>query len=361
MPGSIELPSANGNDERRSSITVRSLSGGVVVVLHGDHDLSTKPQLMEALRRVRRRSRLVIDLQRCTFVDSTIIGATLGAFQADDPGEPKLSVVLPDDTSYVYRALSVIGLHELVPAHLSVEAALGRPLGQGRITNDVRQEERALPIRARITRTCRSFAPAVSSGGRNHPAPRRMRVHGARPPVIRCTSDLEYPGRGRTRHAGGIAVRGASREAFVTGRTWLRRTAARRGRFAARRVVSPRGTSRRARAGFSRRRAPRATRRASARGRRRPRACRSRRSRRWRTRDEPLGSATCQPESWLPPSARRRGWPSPRLRSAAARRLGRACLLGPRPSPGACPARRASLRGGWLPARLAGASAVGSG
>ena len=93
-----------------------------------------------------------------------------------------------------------------------------------------------------------------------------MRVHGARPPVIRCTSDLEYPGGGRTRHAGGIAVRGASREAFVTGRTWLRRTAARRGRFAARRVVRPRGTSRRARAGFSRRRAPRATRRASAHG-----------------------------------------------------------------------------------------------
>ena len=134
-----------------------------------------------------------------------------------------------------------------------------------------------------------------------------MRVHGARPPMIRCTSDLEYPGRGRTRHAGGIAVRGASREAFVTGRTWLRRTAARRGRFAARRVVRPRGAPRRARAGFSRRRAPRATRRGSARGRRRPRACRSRRSRRWRTSDEQLGSATCEPESWLPPSARRRG------------------------------------------------------
>ena len=149
-----------------------------------------------------------------------------------------------------------------------------------------------------------------------HVAPRRMRVHGTRPPVIRCTSDLEYPGRGRTRHAGGIAVRGAPREAFVTGRTWLRRTASRRGRFAARRVVRARGAPRRARAGFSRRRAPRATRRASARGRRRPRACRSRRSRRWRTSDEPLGSATCEPESWLPPSARRRGCPSPRHRCA---------------------------------------------
>jgi anti-anti-sigma factor len=126
MRRSTEVRSANGNDERHSSITVRSLPGGVVVALSGDHDLSTKPQLIEALRRVRRGSRLVIDLQRCTFVDSTIIGAILAAFRAGSSEELHLSVVLPDDTSYVYRALSVMGLHQLVPAHLSVEAALGR-------------------------------------------------------------------------------------------------------------------------------------------------------------------------------------------------------------------------------------------
>ena len=132
MPGSIELRSANGYGEILSSISVRALAGGVVVVLHGDHDLSTKPQLIEALRRVPKRSRLVLDLRRCTFVDSTIIGAIFGSLQTDDPKDPRLSVVLPDDSSFVYRAYSVIGLRELLPAHLSVEAALGRPLGRGR-------------------------------------------------------------------------------------------------------------------------------------------------------------------------------------------------------------------------------------
>ena len=126
MQRSTEARSAHDDDERRSSITVRSLPGGVVVALDGDHDLSTKPQLIAALRRVRRGSRLVIDLQCCTFVDSTIIGTILAAFQAGGREEPHLSVVLPDDTSYVYRAFSVTGLHQLVPAHLSVEAALGR-------------------------------------------------------------------------------------------------------------------------------------------------------------------------------------------------------------------------------------------
>lgn len=103
---------------------MRSLPGGVVVTLSGDHDLSTKPQLLEALGRVRRAPRVVIDLQRCTFVDSTIIGAILAACHAGGSEEPNLSVVLPDDTSYVYRALAVIGLRDLVSAHASVEAAL---------------------------------------------------------------------------------------------------------------------------------------------------------------------------------------------------------------------------------------------
>jgi anti-anti-sigma regulatory factor len=121
-PGSMDRRSTK---DRRSSITVRSLPGGVVVALCGDHELSTKPQLLEALSHVRREQRVVIDLQRCTFVDSTIIGAILAAFQAGGSEEPNLSVVLPDDTSYVYRALSVIGLSDVVPAYLSAEAALG--------------------------------------------------------------------------------------------------------------------------------------------------------------------------------------------------------------------------------------------
>jgi anti-anti-sigma factor len=103
---------------------VRRVPGGVLITLIGDHDLSTKPQLLEALVRLRREPRVVIDLQRCTFVDSTIIGAILAACRGAASRDPKVSVELPDDTSYVYRALSVVGLRELVPAHLSIEAAL---------------------------------------------------------------------------------------------------------------------------------------------------------------------------------------------------------------------------------------------
>ena len=67
----------------------------------------------------------MIDLRQCTFVDSTIVGAILATRPQDSSQEARISVVLPDDTSYVYRALSVIGLADLVPARLSIEAALG--------------------------------------------------------------------------------------------------------------------------------------------------------------------------------------------------------------------------------------------
>jgi anti-anti-sigma factor len=107
-----------------ASIEIRAIPGGVVISLSGDHDLSTKRQLVESLARVRRERRVLIDLQQCTFVDSTIIGAILAACRAGSSREPHVSVVLPHDTSYVYRALSVIGLRDLVPAHLSIEAAL---------------------------------------------------------------------------------------------------------------------------------------------------------------------------------------------------------------------------------------------
>ena len=116
-------------DGTKARIEIREFPGGAVIALRGDHDLSTRPQLLEAFRSLRRNpwSVVVIDLRQCTFVDSTIIGAILTARRGDSRRGPNVSVVMPDDTSYVYRALSIIGLRDLVPAHVSIEAALGAP------------------------------------------------------------------------------------------------------------------------------------------------------------------------------------------------------------------------------------------
>jgi STAS domain-containing protein len=110
---------------RDARIEVISLPDGEVEVrLWGDHDLSTKSRLTEALAGVRRASGVVIDLTNCTFVDSTIIAAVLHAL--DTHAEPpRVSVRLPDDTSYVYRAFSVAGVRELLPLSRPVDAERG--------------------------------------------------------------------------------------------------------------------------------------------------------------------------------------------------------------------------------------------
>jgi len=111
-------------------IEVRSVSASAIVLtLTGDHDLATKPALVAALAGLAPEAEIVIDLTRCTFIDSTVIGAILGARR---PDRPRISLVHPPDTSYVVRALSVIGMRDLLPVHPSVEAALesldgGRP------------------------------------------------------------------------------------------------------------------------------------------------------------------------------------------------------------------------------------------
>jgi anti-anti-sigma factor len=124
MPQFSDEPDADSRDVP-ASVEMRSVpGGGIIVALVGDHDLSTKTQLLARLAGVGRPARLVIDLSGCTFVDSTIIAVILGACHTTSPSEQRVSLVLPNDTSYVYRALSVIGARDLVPIHRSIEAAL---------------------------------------------------------------------------------------------------------------------------------------------------------------------------------------------------------------------------------------------
>ena len=113
----------------KPEIEVRPEPGDVIVLtLTGDHDLATKPLLVAELAEVTPATAIIIDLTRCTFIDSTVIGAILGARL---PGPSRIALVLPPDTSYVVRALSVIGMRDLLPVYPSVEAAL-HDLADGR-------------------------------------------------------------------------------------------------------------------------------------------------------------------------------------------------------------------------------------
>jgi anti-anti-sigma factor len=108
-----------------SAIEVRAVErGAVVITLIGDHDLSTKQQLLAAIADVGERRDVVIDLAPCTFVDSTIVGALLAACQVGPEDDRRVWLVAPPDRSYVDRALSVLGLRSLLSLHHDRESAL---------------------------------------------------------------------------------------------------------------------------------------------------------------------------------------------------------------------------------------------
>ena len=97
----------------------------VLVTLTGEHDLSTREPLLEALAEARRQSILIIDLTPCTFADSTIIGALAGACEAaDSSGSQRVAIVLPNQGGIVDRAFVLLSLREVLVIYETVEEAL---------------------------------------------------------------------------------------------------------------------------------------------------------------------------------------------------------------------------------------------
>src|SRR4051812_32255482 len=71
----------------------------MLLALCGDHDLDTKPRLLDALAAVRRSPKVIVDLTPCTLIDSTIISTLIGACLFDRPETQRVAIVAPDKPS----------------------------------------------------------------------------------------------------------------------------------------------------------------------------------------------------------------------------------------------------------------------
>src|SRR3954452_12120564 len=62
----------------RPSCVLETLDGGVAVLhLVGEHDVSSAPDIRTALLSCTSSTLVVIDLARCTFIDSTVVGVLI--------------------------------------------------------------------------------------------------------------------------------------------------------------------------------------------------------------------------------------------------------------------------------------------
>jgi anti-anti-sigma factor len=100
-----------------------------VVALTGEHDLGSRAALRATLASAGEGRNVLVDLSRCTFVDSAIISlllATQGALKAQ---EARCELIVPASAGYVARLFEITGVADLFCVHASRNAGFASIAG----------------------------------------------------------------------------------------------------------------------------------------------------------------------------------------------------------------------------------------
>jgi anti-anti-sigma factor len=112
-----------------SRVGVHRDGGGVAVVeLNGEHDLNNAPRLRaEVDTLLSERVPVVIDLERATFVDSSILAVLLAAQRSANEKGVGFAVAIPETPdAAVRRVIDVTRIEEAVAVSVGREAAAER-------------------------------------------------------------------------------------------------------------------------------------------------------------------------------------------------------------------------------------------
>ena len=100
---------------------VRHSARIAVVSLVGEHDLSTRDRVLDALASAASQPCVVVDLSRCTFVDSSFIGVLMALYGTDIC---TVRLVVPATQRVVWRTLQLVQMDRFFAIHDSLEQAL---------------------------------------------------------------------------------------------------------------------------------------------------------------------------------------------------------------------------------------------
>jgi anti-anti-sigma regulatory factor len=109
-----------------NSVELTSASPSITIVsLIGDHDLGDYKSLKIAFARATIRAPNVIaDLERCSFIDSTVVSLLFHAHRVVASDGGSFGVALPTERNDVTRVSELMQLPLLVPTHASLAEAL---------------------------------------------------------------------------------------------------------------------------------------------------------------------------------------------------------------------------------------------
>lgn len=116
-------PPARGTQLGTVEVEVHA-AGVVIVTLRGEHDLNTKPDLSEALARAGDHADVLVDLSECSFIDSTVIGALVLAFQAQSERGRRLELTISPGANTIQRVAKIAGLTTFLSIHETRSAGL---------------------------------------------------------------------------------------------------------------------------------------------------------------------------------------------------------------------------------------------
>lgn len=95
-----------------------------VVRLHGEHDVSSLEEVSAALATAGGYHRVVVDLARCTFIDSSLISIFLAASRRARARGGSVELVVPSEANAVRRTLELANVQRVLPFHASCASAL---------------------------------------------------------------------------------------------------------------------------------------------------------------------------------------------------------------------------------------------
>ncbi|MFG2359020.1 STAS domain-containing protein [Streptomyces sp. NPDC048521] len=104
------------------SVVATATDGIRMLSLAGEIDHHTCDQLRQALEVPDDKPRIVIDLRRVTFMDSSGINVLIASYQAVTQAGGWLRLAAPTDS--VLRVLQLVGVDDLIECHPTVRQAL---------------------------------------------------------------------------------------------------------------------------------------------------------------------------------------------------------------------------------------------
>jgi anti-anti-sigma factor len=95
-----------------------------IVALIGEHDLDSRSALRATLAYATESRNLLVDLTRCTFVDSAVISLLLATQRRLVAAHGRCELIMPQERGYVTRLFEVTGIASLFSVHTSRSSAL---------------------------------------------------------------------------------------------------------------------------------------------------------------------------------------------------------------------------------------------